>query len=490
MGARPYGPRPATSNENEGRSCRCRSVEGFSREPDPLSAQNAVAQALSPKAVRNSVLDLATPAILEMILGMSVGIIDTAMVGRLGASALASVGLGAQVMFIAQTLFASVTTGTTALVARHIGAEETDEACSVARQSLVLGGGLALVASLLLIGLGPHLVGLLFGSTEAVVQAQAVMYVRIVASVLVFHFVLIVLNSSLRGSGDTRTPMMIMAIVNLTNVVLNYILIYGALGVPALGMPGAALATACSLMVGGCLALAFAFGGRRLIKLSLRDDFRPRWATVERILTIGIPAGIEQAFLRVGQLSYSVIIASLGTTAYAAHQIALNAESLSYQPGFGFALAATSLVGQGLGARDPEGAQRAGLTAARMAATAMGCVGAVLFLVPRPIVSIFTSDPEVIALSAEVLRIVAIAQPALALVMVLSGSLRGAGDTRVVMSITAVGFCAVRIITAYLLVRAGYGLVGAWIGMVVDLFFRGSLFLLRFKRGGWKTVNV
>ena len=125
-----------------------------------------------------------------------------------------------------------------------------------------------------------------------------------------------------------------------------------------------------------------------------------------------------------------------------------------------------------------------------MAATAMGCVGAVLFLVPRPIVSIFTSDPEVIALSAEVLRIVAIAQPALALVMVLSGSLRGAGDTRVVMSITAVGFCAVRIITAYLLVRAGYGLVGAWIGMVVDLFFRGSLFLLRFRRGGWKTVNV
>lgn len=460
------------------------------KESDALATQTTVAQALSPEAVRNSVLHLATPAIMEMILAMSVGIIDTAMVGRLGASALASVGLGSQIMFIAQTLFASVTTGTTALVARHIGAGEPDEACSVARQSLVIGGGLAIIASLLLITCSPYLVGFLFGSTEAMVQAQAVVYVRIVASALVFQFALIVLNSSLRGSGDTKTPMMIMAIVNLTNVVLNYILIYGALGVPALGMPGAAMATACSLTVGGCLALAFAFGGRRLIKLSLRDNYRPHWATVKRILTIGIPAGVEQAFLRIGQLSYSMIIASLGTTAYAAHQIALNAESLSYQPGFGFALAATSLVGQGLGARDPEGAQRAGLTAARMAAVAMGSIGAVLFLIPGPIVRIFTPDPEVIALSAQVLRIVAIAQPALALVMVLSGSLRGAGDTRVVMVITAAGFCGVRIITAYLLVRAGYGLVGAWIGMVVDLFFRGSLFLLRFRRGGWKMAHL
>lgn len=457
----------------------------------PLVVPSASSASTTPlQSVRSRVLLLAWPAIVEQILVMAVGVVDTAMVGRLGTASLTAVGLGAQVIFIALTLFSAVTTGTTALVARHIGAGEPSAAAKVARQSLMLGGTLALLASAILLVFGPQVVQLLYGKAEPAVLAQAGLYVRIVATTLCCNFMLVVINSILRGAGDTRTPMTVMAIVNVLHMFLAFNLIHGTMGMPRLGMPGAPLATALSEVAGAGMVALVLFRGQKAIRLSLRDSYRPDWHTLKRILNIGIPAGCEQGLMRAGQVTYTMIIASLGTVAFASHQIALNAESFSYMPGFGFALAATTLVGQGLGAQDPRGAERAGMEAAKLAAGVMGCLGVLFFLRPEPIVSIFTHDPAVIALSARVLRIEALAQPALALVMVLAGGLRGAGDTRVIMVITGVGFCCVRIGTAYLLVRAGYGLVGAWIGMVTDLFFRGSLFLWRFRRGQWKTIRV
>jgi putative MATE family efflux protein len=255
-------------------------------------------------------------------------------------------------------------------------------------------------------------------------------------------------------------------------------------------MLGAPISTAISEVVGAFIVATVLFHGKKVIRLSLRDSYRLDWYTLRRIFSIGVPAGIEQAFMRVGQVTYTMIIASLGTVAFAAHQIALNAESFSYMPGFGFSLAATTLVGQGLGANDPDEAERSGMEAAKLAALIMSCMGVVFFLLPQMMVRIFTHDPAVIVQSSQVLRIEAIAQPALALVMVLAGGLRGAGDTRAIMVITGLGFCLVRISTAYLLVRLGFGLAGAWVGMVTDLFFRGSLFLWRFKKGQWKTISI
>jgi putative MATE family efflux protein len=386
---------------------------------------------------------------VEQTLTLAVGVVDTAMVGRLGAVALASVGIGAQIIFIALTLFSAITTGTTALVARHVGADEHSEATDVARQSLMLGALVALLASITLLFFGPDVVSVLYGSAEPAVQSSAGLYVRIVATTLSFNFMLIVINSILRGAGDTRTPMTVMAVVNLLHIVLDYGLIYGALGLPRLGMSGAPISTAISEVVGALIVATVLFRGKKVIKLSWRDSFHLEWNTLRRVLRVGIPAGIEQGFMRIGQVTYTMIISSLGTVAFAAHQIALNAESFSYMPGFGFSLAATTLVGQGLGAHDPNGAERAGMEAAKLAAVVMSCMGVLFFVLPQLMVGIFTHDPAVISLSSQVLRIEAIAQPALALVMVLSGGLRGAGDTRVIMVITGLGFCCVRIGTAY-----------------------------------------
>lgn len=444
----------------------------------------------SARATRARVLGLAWPAIVDQFLSMAVGMVDTAMVGRLGAPALASVGLGAQVMMMATAIFSSVTTGTTALVARCIGAEQPEEACRVARQSLVMGGAIAILASLTLVTFARQIVTALFGSAEEQVLADTCIYVRTVAMALVPQFLLIVTNSVLRGSGDTKTPMRVMAIANLVNVTWNYLLIFGIGIFPRLEVRGAAIATALAHTVGGCIVLFVLFGGRKVVRLSLRDDFRPDLTVLKRILNIGIPAGLEQAVMRTGQMGFTMILASLGTVSYAAHRIAMQAESLSFMPGFGFALAATSLVGQGLGANDPKEAERSGLEAARLAAIGMGSMGLVFLIFPRALVSLFTNDQAVIAQSAVVIRIVAISQPFMALNMVLAGGLRGAGDTRTVMLVTGLGVCGIRIALAYLLVQLGYGLVGAWIAMSIDLIARGSLLFWRFTHGGWKHVKV
>lgn len=440
--------------------------------------------------MRQKVLALAWPAIVDQTLAMVVGMVDTAMVGRLGAYALASVGLGAQVMMASTAIFGAITTGTTALVARFVGAQENTEAGQTARQSLLFGGVLAGGVAVLLLLCAPSLMRGLFGNTDPAVLELAAVYVRVVACSLVPHFLLIGVNGILRGSGDTRTPMRIMALVNATNAALNYVLIFGVGPFPRLEVQGAAIATAIAQTLGGGVALAVLLRGRNGIQLRGDGSFRPNFNVLKRVLRIGIPAGVEQIMMQTGQMVYTMIISSLGTVAYAAHRVALNAESLSFMPGFGFALAATTFVGQSLGAREPLEAERSGREAARLATMVMSAMGLVFFLFPGFFVSFFTDDQAVITASSQVLRIVALGQPFLAATMVYSGGLRGAGDTRTVLIITVVGVCVVRIGLAYVLVRMGLGLMGAWIAMVTDLVIRGSLLRFRFAQGAWKHMRV
>lgn len=439
---------------------------------------------------RSRILRLAWPAIVENLLHTMVGIVDTAMVGRLGAAALAAVGLGNQINQLGLTIFSALATGSTALVARYVGAQEQERARDVARQSLVLGLFVSGTVMLIFLATARGLLGVLFRRSEVEVLSAAATYVRIVALAMVLNYFLIVINAVLRGAGDTKTPMRITALVNVINIIGNTIFIYGVGPVPALGVAGAALGTAISQACGGILALRVLFRDE-VLKVRATDSFRPDWGIIRRIANIGVPAGLEQGMLRVGQLVYTMIISSLGTIAYAAHQVALNAESLSFMPGAGFAVAATTLVGQNLGAGKPEDAERAGAITRNMGMLVMSAMGIIFFLLPGPIVRIFSRDPDVIALAVVCLRLVAVAQPSLAIWMILAGGLRGAGDTRAIMNMVMVSFLGVRVGLAYLLaLRLGFGLTGAWIGMVADLFLRSVLIQLRFNRGKWKLVKV
>lgn len=440
--------------------------------------------------LRRKVMLLAWPAIVENLLHTMVGIVDTAMVGRLGSASLAAVGLANQIFNVSLTVFAALATGSTAIVARHIGAGEPGKAGEVARQSLILGVFVSgsVMVTLLLTARG--LLGLLFGRSDALVLDMSASYVRIIAFVLILNYFLIVINAILRGAGDTKTPMRITGLVNIINILGNAIFIYGVGPIPALGVAGAAIGTAVAQGCGGILALSVLLRNP-VLRVRLTDSFKPDLAIIKRIANIGVPAGIEQGVMRIGQLVYTMIVSSLGTVAYAAHQVALNAESLSFMPGAGFATASTTLVGQNLGAERPDDAEAAAKITRQLGVLIMSIMGLIFFIMPEPLVSIFSTDPEVIALASVCLRLVAIAQPPLAVWMILAGGLRGAGDTRAIMKIVAIGFLFVRVGLAYLLViHLGYGLVGAWVAMVADLFLRGYLIQRRFKQGHWKTVVV
>jgi putative MATE family efflux protein len=460
--------------------------------PIRVTFQQRITDLLQPRsaqgAIRRDVFRLALPAMGEQMLSMMVGIVDTYLVGHLGAASLAAVGLANQWVFMATMLFGAVATGATALIARFVGAREKAQANEVLRQSMLLGAGIGVIATVFGFSLAEPAVQLL-GADEEVVTLGA-SYLRVVSSIFFFSTLMFIGNASMRGAGDTRTPLLVMLVVNVVNVAVAWTAINGPFGLPKMGVVGSALGAATGRMTGGLLVVYLLLKGRAGIKLRLAH-LRPDVDLIRRVLHVGLPTGMEQLLFRLGQMVFARILAELGTVAYAANQVAMNGWSLSFMPGFGFALAATTLVGQRLGANDPEGAQQRGYTSYRLAAGLMGSVGILFLLFPAQIVGFFTNDPEIIEIGTMPLRMVGLIQPVLSATMVFPGALRGAGDTRFPMVVTAAAIWLIRLPLAYLFaIVLGWGLPGAWSALALDLCMRGLLNFLRFRGGRWKSIEV
>lgn len=439
--------------------------------------------------MRRTILELAWPAILGNVLQTLVSMVDLIMVGGLGAAAVASVGLGGQMMWFSNALMVAVSVGTTALVARSIGAEKKKEAEHILVQSLILVLLLSSLFTLFWYGYAENLLRLI-GATEEVAKLGGT-YIRMVFLSTPSIFLIFVAEGALRGAGDTKTPMKVSVVMNLMNVILNYILIFGKLGFPALGVKGAGIATALSFVWASFAYVVIFFSGKFVLVISREDDLSFNMETVKRILRIGIPTGIQRITMSGSMIFYVSIIAGFGTTALAAHQIGLRVESLSYMPGFGFAVAATTLVGQNLGAKKPQKAEESGWESAKLCAVFMGIVGALMIVFARPMAYLFVRDPEVVDLAAWYLRIVAVSEPPLALIFTLMGGLQGAGDTRYPLYISIFGLWLFRIPLAYVLgTTVGWGVLGAWTAMTIDTFVRGGLYVYWFKKGKWKGIKV
>ncbi|MGB4392737.1 MAG: MATE family efflux transporter, partial [Bacillota bacterium] len=287
------------------------------------------------------------------------------------------------------------------------------------------------------------------------------------------------------------TPMTVNTLANLVNVVGNYLLIYGHFGFPRLEVKGAAVATTFSRIVACLYMLYHIKKGDKNIQIFLGERFRFDLGIIKRILNIGIPAALEQAVMRSGQMTFARIVSSFGTITYAAHQIALNIEGFSFTPGMAFQIAATTLVGQSLGAKDPDRAERVGWETARIGALTGILTFGIYFFFGKYLAFLYTDDPTVMDLAAGALKIIALIQPLMLANFILIGGLRGAGDTRYTLFITMAGFWGLRVVMAYLFaVKLGLGLFGAWIGMAMDMAGRCTLSYLRFKAGGWKHIRV
>lgn len=450
------------------------------------------------RETRRVILALAWPVILANLFQTLTTTVDLIMVGRLPepAVALAAVGFGAQMVFFTFTVMIAITTGTIALVARYIGAQDPAKSSHVLGQSLLLGVLLSIPLMLVGVLFGEEIVAL-FGAEPDVVQAGGI-YISTIFLAAPFLFTMFISISALRGAGDTITPLWVGVVVNLANFVLNLHLIFGAnyafgglaLVIPSLGVFGAAIGSALAYGVGaGIYLFLFLRGG---LKLRLNIS-RPLWHgdTVRRILRIGYPAATEQVAFQTGILIWIAMVVSFGTEAFAAHNIGLRIESFAFMPGLGFSIAAAALVGQNLGAEDPAEAERSGRESTKLALAIMAAVGAANFILAPWLALIFTEDPAVVDLTVLFIRIHSISIPATGLFFSLSGALRGAGDTRWPFYATLVGIFALRLPLSYLLgYWAGWGIAGIWVALPVEYYLRSLVVVQRFQTGAWKALTV
>ncbi|HHX66059.1 MAG TPA: MATE family efflux transporter, partial [Chloroflexi bacterium] len=376
-----------------------------------------------------------------------------------------------------------VATGTTALVAQAIGARNETYAARVLEQAVLIGLGLGFGSMALLMPLSRTSM-VLMGAEPAAVEMGGI-YLVCVSVTLPLMALLFIGNASLRGAGDTRTPMAVMGGLNLVNLVLSFVLIRGLGPIPALGVMGAGIAAATANGAGGLAVIIILRRGRANLLLK-RVLSSPDREVLKQILNIGLPAGGETLLMRFAMTAYTRSIASLGTAAYAAHVIVQRIESMNTMPSFGFSTAATTLCGQNIGAGDPDRARRSVFSAMRIAFTFSLAWTIISILFPAALMGIFTSDKEVISLGITPMRILALAQPLMAITFSLSGGLRGAGDTRSVMWITGIGSWLVRVPIAVLAAtRLNLGLAGVQSAMIFDWGVRLALLSWRFRPVAW-----
>jgi putative MATE family efflux protein len=441
------------------------------------------------------ILKTAGPVLIEVFLGTLFGMVDMMMLGRIidpqeAAASIAAVGVTNQIVFIALSLVQSLNVGATAMVARYVGAKKEDRVESVVRHVILLTQVL-LVLPIFLLGLyftdeimkflGAHQDTLIFGRS----------YFKVIIIGLIFQAFNFSIYAVLRGSGDTKTPMNINLKVNFLNVIGNAVLIYGLFGFPKLGVTGAGISTSLSQMVATLMLLRYIFKKDTIIQINLKNKFKFNRDIMYNLIKIGIPASLEQIAFRVGILIFIRIVSSLGTVAFATHQICLNILSLSFTPGQAFGIAASSLTGRSLGAGDSNKAEEYIKVSGKIGTIIATSIGIIFFFFGSPIASLYTKNLDVIKEASKILKVMAFVQPFQASQLITAGGLRGAGDT--IWTLVAIFFSVliVRVALAYMFIMIlGLGLIGAWYAMFCDQFVRWALIKLRFKTNKWKYISI
>jgi putative MATE family efflux protein len=411
-------------------------------------------------ALRRRVLGMAWPIIGENLLETLLGIVDTWLVAGLGAAAIAGVGTGQQMMFLVLATLSAVSIGTSILVAQSVGARDTRRASHLARQALVWSAVFSIPLAIGGVTLAPVLVAG-FGLAPEVVPI-ATGYFRVTMGTVVVVVALVIGGGVMRGAGDPRTPMRVTAVANVVNAALAYSLVYGQFGLPRLGAVGSAWATFLARALALALLLRALHQGRNGVCIAGAADWTPRWATARSVLKLGVPAALEQILISTAFLFLTTQVARLGTETLAAQRISMSALSFSFMPGIGFSIAATTLVGQCVGARRPWEGAGVARVAATWAVVWMGAIGVLVFAFAEPLMRAFTTDSAVIRIGAAGLRVVALTQPAWAIGMVHSGGVRGTGDTRFPLVVSATGvWTAVLLATLFIAMTHG-GLAAVW----------------------------
>ncbi len=430
------------------------------------------------------VLAIALPAGANALLDTLQIIVDLLMVGRLSTYAIAAVGLGLQAIMIFFALLGLFGIGTTVLIARYVGRGSMRRASFALSSMLRFGLWSALPVAGLWYLLTPWLyVWFDMAQQVTILGLDYVLVLTWMMPFVIFKFIFV---AALNAYGDTKTPLYIKLVSIALNIALNYLFIFGYGAIPPMGVMGAAIAT---VIVNILEAIFYLY-----LYIRHKTPFVPLWSyswqLAEKMIKIGLPASIERTLLMSSYAVFGLIIASYGTYAFSGYQLGLRIEGLAYMPGLGFTIAAMTLVGQALGAKNPNRAKADTLLVLRYTMALMGVVSIFMVSIPHQLASLFSDHEATIEQASIYLIIVGLSQFPLAMELVLSGALRGAGDTKTPLIINLVSFWLVRIIPAFTLSYYFDTVIVVYLAMIADTTLKAIILWIVFKQEKWQKIKI
>ncbi len=437
---------------------------------------------------RNFII-VAWPAMAESLLTALTGFVDTAMVGTLGDAAIAAVGLTNQPKLLFWSIFSTLNLGVLAVVSRKKGEGNREAANDCLHKSL----GICAVLAVVILGLSCFFAEplLKFAGAGEDVISDSVAYYRIVMVGLCIYSFALCINAAQRGTSNTRIAFTTSAVVNIVNVILNYLLIEGRFGFPALGVRGAAIATLCGNVAGLFVSILSLCKRDGYLKLDIKRCFARRVGVLRQVWQVASGAAVEQLLIRFGFFTFAKIVADLGTDSFAAHQIGMNIVSLSFACGDGLGVAASALVGQNLGKKRPDMAIIYGKAGQRLGFAFSAVLFVAFTVFPMQIVSVFTSTPHVMEMMRGIMFFIALTSITQLSQVIFSGCLRGAGDTKFMAVASFISIALLRPCLCYIFCfTCGMGVVGAWLALFLDQSLRCAFSSVRFIGGKWTKIKL
>lgn len=440
-----------------------------------------------------TIFSLAWPTMLEELMQTAVQYIDTAMVGTLGTQATAAVGATSTVNWLVGSTISAVGVGFLSYVSRACGAGDYKRAGKAASQvvlAVLVLGTFFTALTLSLSGMIPR-----WMQVDPSIRELSAQYFFILYTPMLARTAIILFGTLLRSAGDTKTPMRVGVLVNVVNVVLNFLLIYPARqvwGIPiwgtGMGVLGAAAASAVSFVVGG-IAIAVVLWRHEMVSPK-GQSIRPDWSVLRPCLRVALPNGLQRFGTSLGYVVFAAMINSLGDVSTAAHTIANTVESAFYIPGYGMQTAAATLAGNALGAGDNRRVKDLAKMIIFMEVGLMILSGGLLFLFAPNMMSLFSKDPQVISLGAAVLRMVAVSEPFYGVSIIIEGMMQGMGNTMLPFLFSISGMWGVRIAGSFICTQIlGLGLVSAWGCMIAHNLTIFLLFLICYLTGKWNPMD-
>lgn len=444
----------------------------------------------APLFTRQALIRLIIPLVIEQLLMMTVGMADTIMVTSAGEAAVSGVSLVDSLNLLLIQVFAALSTGGAVVVSQYLGRREQEQARVAAKQLLYTVAAVSAALMVLALLFRQHVLNLIFGRVEPAVMESALVYFLLTAVAYPFMAVYNAGAALFRSTGNSKVSMFCSLIVNLINITVNAVLIYGF----GLGAAGAGIGTLVSRIAAAVIMVVLLRRPADPLCIAGLLRIRIRWDMIRRILTVGIPTGLENGMFQAGKLLVLNLITSFGTAAVAANAIVNSISSVVIVPGMAIGLSLITVVGQCMGARDT--AQAVDYTKKLMGLCylCIGVMNAALFLLAAPLTTLFHLSPEATAMAVQVLRWSAVFNVFFwPTAFVLPNVLRAAGDTVFTMAVSLVSMFVCRVALSYVFASArglGLGLMGVWLAMFCDWIVRAAFFLLRFVRGKWKKIEL